>query len=303
MLRALLVSIAVVLVLSCLTTPLVYSAILSVDPATRWPYSRVFDRVILFWSIMGIVKYRKELRLDALRPYFAADPLSGSAWRDVGIGTCLTLVTSLLALYLIVGDEMGRLRWHDQPFSYFFIKSLKVIPAAFIIALIEESFFRVLFLQKLKEKFPLWLAIALCSLLYGTVHFFSPDRSYQYPGWSPTIGFQYLMVLIDQLFSPGVLDGILGLTFAGVVLCLAIERTRSIFFCVGLHAGWIMGIKSAFFSTRINDGFSFPEGVGRRYFLVAEPAGWAAMGVVLILVLWFSRTITTKLPSRLVERD
>jgi hypothetical protein len=51
-----------------------------------------------------------------------------------------------------------------------------------------------------------------------------------------------------------------------------------------MHAGWIIVMKMSFFSTVVVPGAQFIDGIGRRYFLVAEPITWVSVLVVLFLV-------------------
>jgi hypothetical protein len=101
-----------------------------------------------------------------------------------------------------------------------------------------------------------------------------------------TIGFEYLAAVFDRLLLPGVLPAFFGLFLVGVVLCIVIWRTRSLLLCLGLHAGWVIAIKLASFSTVKTANFAYAEGVGRRYFLVAEPLAWVSIVLVGVIVLW-----------------
>ncbi|HEX9443395.1 MAG TPA: CPBP family glutamic-type intramembrane protease [Candidatus Binatia bacterium] len=46
------------------------------------------------------------------------------------------------------------------------------------------------------------------------------------------------------LNPPAILPGLVGLFLIGLVLSYALLRTRSLYLSIGLHAGWVFGIKT-----------------------------------------------------------
>jgi len=63
-----------------------------------------------------------------------------------------------------------------------------------------------------------------------------------------------------------------------------IQRTHSLFLCVGLHAGWVTGIKMVKYSTVVSPGIYIPPGPGSRYFLLTQPVAWLSILAVFLLV-------------------
>lgn len=278
--------IALILVLSvltsaCVVTPLLYSALLQIFGQEFWPYSRVFNRVVLALFLVGLFSMRKRLRLDLLKPYFVAH-----SWRrrlaDLSLGFLLTIAVSTPLLFLIVGN--GQLAWANHGWMYLSEKFFKTLPAALVTGVIEESIFRVLLLQGLLVYFRLIPAVLCASLIYGWVHFITPDNSYILSQYSPIDGLLYFAHVVSRSLSSSLLPAIAGLTLVGVALNFALLRTRSVFLGIGMHAGWIIVVKMSFFSTVVVPGAQFIDGIGRRYFLVAEPITWVSVLLVLFLV-------------------
>ncbi|RMG44410.1 MAG: CPBP family intramembrane metalloprotease [Candidatus Dadabacteria bacterium] len=281
MIRALIILIVLSVLISCIITPPIYSALTLLFAAPPWPYSRVFDRVILLVAIILIWFLRKELNLKSVEPFFnAASKRSAAAFITTGV--LISFGTAMLFASLLVGDKIT---WQLKEPAYYYSRLLKLVPAAFIIALIEESFFRALLYQKIKEISSLIPALLISSFIYAVVHFLTPDKSFTYSGYSLFVGFEYLGVVLKRLTLAGVPQGIIGLMLVGIVLCVALERTKNIYFSIGLHAGWIMAVKGIYYFTATVPGAVFLSGPGRRYYLVTEPLGWLSVAVVFLIVL------------------
>ena len=284
MLRALLFLIVGTFVFSALLTPPIHSAILVLLPDFGHPFSRVFDRVAMLVAAILLFVQRRAFALDQAVQLFKATPLR----RAAGIVAALALVaclSSLCILPLVVG---GKLVWSDKDTSYYLYKMLKVIPAALLISIIEESFFRVVLLFHLQRIWNTTWAVLGSSALYAVVHFITPAKSFSYTEFDPFAGFVYLVEVAKRLFMPGVLPAFCGLFILGVVLALLMLRTRSIYVCLGLHAGWVMALKAAHYATEVAPGVVDFGGAGRRYFLVADPVIWLLIVCVGLFVAWLA---------------
>lgn len=286
MLRAILILAVGTLTASALTTPLVWEGLrLLVDPVP-WPFSRVFDRVAMFWVVVFLWFLRKDFRLAAVW-----EQLKALTWvrrlQVVSGGAALSFITAFPIVILVVAE--GTLVWTEESLSYVLYKGAKAIGAAIVISLLEESFFRVLLYQHFKKHLRLFSAVLAVSAVYAVVHFIAPLKSYQYPGYSLFLGFEYLGLVIERVLMPELLPAVFGLVLVGATLCYAIEYSRSVYVCIGLHAGWVLAVKLAFYATDVAPGVEFASGVGRRYFLVAEPVAWLSVLLVL-LVVWLAKS-------------
>ena len=288
MLRALLILVLGSTLAACVVTPLVYSLLISLLDEVPWPYSRVFDRVALVMLIVLGYRLRKDLRLATLWPYYR-DWRARGEFRRLWGGALLSTSTAMLAMPFVVLS--GWLIWHPhRTTGELLLIALGVIPAAIVISVIEESFFRVLVFGKLREVAPTFLAALASSLFYAVLHFVSPDKSFEYTGWSPTIGFEYFGAVLERFSQPGVSFGIVGLTLVGLVLCFALRRTGSLGLCFGLHAGWVLAAKMTMKIARRAPDVEFPTGAGRRNFLVTRPEAWGSVLLcLLVLWLWYRR--------------
>lgn len=276
---------------SAFLTPAVFSACLALFPTFPWPFSRVYDRVAMLVAALLIFFYRKEFQLREVRE-LAARELNGAGAVRVFYPFILALVTSVALLPLFVDGQ--RVMWNVQDSSYYFMKAGKVLAGALLVGVIEEVFFRFLLLKTLIARFSFLTSAFLSSVLYASVHFIRPDKSWEYPGFGLTVGLDYLIAVVRQILEGEVLFPWIGLLVVGLVLCTVVHRTKSIAVCIGLHAGWIAAVKVATFSTSFSDAFRQQMGGGGRFFLVSQPFSWLAVLAVGLLVLRLAKPLNDR---------
>lgn len=282
MLATVLLLVCGILILSAALTAPVYAAALALWPQFSYPFSRVFDRVAMLVAIVMIVALRRRFDLAPLRTLYRFGD-----WRTrllhVLIGILLTTGSVLIVLPVIVAE--GRVNWLNIESAELLRKILKALGTGLVVSIIEETFFRGLLFQALKARLAVAGALLLSSALYAAAHFIAPVKTYVYPGFGFMVGFDYLAQIFGRFGMPGVLSGILGLALVGAVLCLVLHRSGSIFLCIGMHAGWVVGMKLALAVTSVGDAAAVDPmaGLGRRYFLVAEPLTWLSIVMVGVL--------------------
>jgi hypothetical protein len=280
MLKVLAIILSLTIILSAILAPAVFSLLAAVWPSFPWPYSRVFDRVILIVLLLLVAWRRKQLALPRLK--FNPRPYLRTHGRIILLGAAVSTVGSIIALYASV--EAGLLAWLSPSIGLALKKTALALLTAGIVSVLEELVFRAVMYRTLAMQFGHWPAAALSSLLYATVHFIAPDKSFVYPGWSPFVGFEYLGMILADLGSDGVVQGVFGLFLVGLVLCESVRRSGGIALAIGLHAGWILALKVSLFLTEVPAGVNFAQGLGRHYFFVAQPATWISLLVVWMLV-------------------
>lgn len=267
---------------ACFITPVLYSLF-----TFPWPFSRVFDRVLLAGLVVYLIIRRK--RLKQLFSAGKKVPLKVSLVdaRVVLLGALLTFIPALIAIPTAT-NGMLELKTFDA--EYWLSLVPKLLLTALTVSILEELVFRALLFKGLAIRFGTFIGMIVSSLVYAVVHFLTPVKTYQYPGWSPFVGVEYLGLVFQRLAEPGITRGFLGLFLVGFVLAFAYLK-RGLPLCIGLHAGWILAVKVAFYATNEIPGVSFVTGLGRRYFLVGEPLVWGITGLTLAVI------FLVKLPS------
>jgi membrane protease YdiL (CAAX protease family) len=273
------------LLISCLVAPGVYWGILSSFDTQPWPYSRVFDRVILV--VLVVLLYRKRREFNLSKIFGIINPKGH--WRLFALGLALSVGASALMLPFFIFS--GDLSWNIREVSHYLTRVPKVLLGAIITAFLEEFIFRGILFGELRNKLKQHWAILVTTLIYAMVHFIAPNKGWEFPGYSLTVGFEYLGVVVSGILNPQHFLPFIGLCFVGLVLIRAYVVTGSLVLSVGLHAGWILAVKSVFHLTALSP--EVPSGLSplaTRYFLVSSPvAGGSVLLVGLIISFIFRK--------------
>ena len=115
--------------------------------------------------------------------------------------------------------------------------------SAAVVAVIEEVLFRGVLFGALRRAADWRAALAVTSLIYALVHFFGAPPSPSPITWSSGLAILPAMlagfVRIDEL-----VPACFTLFLAGTVLALSVQRTGGLGFAIGLHAGWVLWVRS-----------------------------------------------------------
>ncbi|HLN86917.1 MAG TPA: CPBP family intramembrane glutamic endopeptidase [Candidatus Limnocylindrales bacterium] len=246
--RRLIFFLLAVLALTCVISPWLAAGAAWI--ATGWPnlisepipFSRIFNRAFM---ISGILLFVFGWRL-----------LAGAQWKqllvmkfrlacgDLGtglglaIGSMVVLATAMTASHVF--EPFFRLSLAE---SFGIIAS--AVSAGIFAGALEEVFFRGLLFKGLYDAGRPLRAYLLVNLFYSLLHFVRPGQAYFLAGFEPLAGFRHLFKTFAPFLNPlAILPGIFGLFLIGVVLSYALLRTGKLYLSIGLHAGWIIALKS-----------------------------------------------------------
>lgn len=259
--------------LACVAAPAVHAALLAGVDGFTVPYSRVFNRVALVFGLMLLWFLRRGLDASLVAAAWRRE-----GWRERGMqvatGFVPALGLALLALPLVVSG--GEVRWSPEPLSVNAVRIARGVPGALLASGLEEAFFRVMLFGGLAVRSPAALAAIVSSAFYAGIHFLAPRHDFVWPGWSPTVGFEYFADVLHAFVRPGLLPALAGLFFIGLALCAVYRRNGSFALCVGLHAGWFMAAKAGVHLLQIVPGSAALD-VGKRVVLLGSPWTWLAI--------------------------
>ena len=208
MLRSSLILLFGTFLLSSILTPPIYSAFITIWPEFPWPFSRVYDRVAMVCVLILVIIERKNFDLRMVKDYFKfREPPLALCLFALGLVLCFS--SSMFVLPEIV--ESGFLAWDPVELQGAYFRLLREFPAALLIALLEETFFRVLLFQSLTGKWSPGIAAVFTSGIYGLVHFITPVKDWVYPGYSPLVGFYYIEAVLQRTLVPSVYLAFIGL--------------------------------------------------------------------------------------------
>lgn len=246
--QRLLIFVLLVLALTALVSPWAATAWDLISGATaatpdRVPFPRFFNR---FFMICGIILFfvcRPLLKIESPAQLGLAPRTR--AVRDVAIGLCLALGSMLLLGFVMsvakVYEPFFRLSFGEAVADY-----VNAILAGFTVGFLEEIFFRGIIFRGLLEDWKPLPAFVGANLFYSALHFIKPGQEYFLSGNDPWAGFRHLIYTFAPFLAPAeIAPGMIGLLLIGIVLSYAFFRTGTLYLAIGLHAGWIISIKTA----------------------------------------------------------
>lgn len=239
------------------------------DPTTgSYDFGRVFRRLFMVTTLAVVVLARRWLgrvpmmgtRRGDGRAVFLASGLGA------GVVSWLVFVTLLAAL--------GRRSLGLTDLEGWVGGVAAAVPAALLVGLVEEWALRGYLLGGLRREWPVVAAVLATSALYSLLHFLKAPVRVE-PGFDPWVGAVTLGEHFRALAGPGVPAGFVGLLLVGVVLSYAYLWTRSLWFAVGLHAGWVFMMQTERYFV------NGPTGQRAMYGEGGLLAGWLGWGFLL----------------------
>lgn len=253
-----------------------------------YDFGRIMHRIMLAVAVIMICIYRKPLKISS----FATVGIKHTQgwWRQLQMGFYVS--TGIFVLYIAFQWVVGIKVWEIEVKSAgdLFLQLIKILMIAGVVGCIEELFFRGFIFQSLLTDMRAVSAIGISSLFYSLLHFFRTKLLVS-SGFQPIVGF----VVTFQSFKNSIVNiasifpSVIGLFLVGVVLSYACLRTKSLYFSIGLHAGWVFLIKA-------NRLFFDHVGMKPIWFfgdskIVTGALGWGLLIITLILV-----RIVTRVP-------
>ncbi|MSP41704.1 MAG: CPBP family intramembrane metalloprotease [Deltaproteobacteria bacterium] len=255
--------------------------------AERVPFPRIFNRAFMISGIVLFIFCRRQFDSAQLKRLCIAGWSRGC--RDLGTGLALALGSMVLLAALMTFSAV---------YTPFFRVSLgqglgtvaRAVSAGIFAGGLEEVFFRGLLFKGIHDAGHPLRAFLGVNLFFSALHFVRPGQSYFLDSLDPFAGFRHLLTTFAPFGEPlAILPGLLGLWLIGIVLSYALIRSSKIYLSIGLHAGWIVGLKSlrVFGDFRRADlgwlyGASDPK-------IVSGAATFVGVFVVGILVHWITR--------------
>lgn len=256
--------------------PAGYALLQALDPDTRWPFSRVFDRFAMAAALTALLAFRSRTGWRELAPLLARGRLVTRAGA-LGAG----FVAALLAIGAgtVWAFAAGWLGPPEVPIELASARSAKTLLGALVPATIEEVFFRGLLLGSLAARLRWPTAAALSSLVYAAVHLLASDSSYRVRGFEPAAGFAYLGHVLSRQLEPAALAPLVGLLLAGLVLAQVVRLSGSLYLAIGLHAAWAGSFQILRRASSVLVEMPGDSYLATHHYLVGTPWAWAAVAL------------------------
>jgi membrane protease YdiL (CAAX protease family) len=241
--RTIMLYIVGVFITAALLAPLIYLLVHSIPHAPPWllgqPFSQYFTRIALVLAVLSLFPLAKHLgftQLHQIGLLFSAGQLRFFFWGILGGVTSLSFIT-------IVNVICGiRSLSPSITLPIIVTKTASTIASAITISLIEELIFRGLFFHAVKKAWNWIFAMVVSSIIFAALHYIDTKYNPSLIEWYT--GIEALPKILSPLARPSVIvPGMLNLFLAGCILCYAVHHTKSLWFPIGIHAGWIIAIK------------------------------------------------------------
>ena len=243
----------------------------------HFPFPRIFDRVVMIALALVLILGAQNLRLVPLLRAGFAKPLANFAITARGL---LVALGVMLVLFLVASLMEG----FPSPGPAARLLPKYVLSAA-VIALLEEAFFRAFLFRGMEGDFGTTGALIVSSAIYALAHLMLAPARFYATTLDLTAGVRTLGLSFSQLSAPlSALPTMIGLFLLGVVLAEAFILTGTVWFSVGLHAGFVIGAKlwpKMMVTSRGLPGWL--AGWGRQP-LISGAAAWVAALAVLLLM-------------------
>jgi len=240
----------------------------------NFPFPRIFDRTIMvtLFAILGLFARRLKL-IDYLRRGFRTARIG--VWQALsGLALAAGAMGVLFVLAALSGSNLRG--------SVIIASVLHYMPAAILIAVIEESFFRAFLLSGIEGDLGSSQALLISSAIFAMVHVIRSPARFYLMRFEPLAGAKALAAYGQRMIHPEVGPTLLGLFLLGLVLGEAFVVTRKAYCSLGLHVGFVLGAKT----WRLAVGGAIPRwlaGPGSVP-LITGPAAWVISAIMLMML-------------------
>ncbi len=242
------IGVMAVVLLSAFLAPLVKWFFLLFSPycavcssLSEYELHRVLSRIFMIGIFLFLFLFRKLLFVG--KGLFAPVYFQSGAGKWFLIGFALGVATLALQVLLAVIFDARSVNVAGFEWGRFAQKALKAFFSASLIGVIEEFIFRGVLYGKINRARSFWMALLISSLIYSTAHFFRPKDIAPIDNLTIWSGFVVLGQILTPFAEPDFIYEAVGLFLVGVCLVFAYRYSKSLYFAIGLHAGWVFVIK------------------------------------------------------------
>ncbi len=253
------------------------------------PFHRYLNRCLLLAALAGLWPLAPAFQLTNARAM-------GLAWtpgsrRMLGLGLAAGFGSLLGAAFLMALAGVRTFNFSHAP-QVLLELAVNATLSAVAVAVLEELFFRGVVFGALRQSLSVPAALVASSVIYSALHVLARVEHAGPVGW--TSGLSLLPAMLAGITSPDNLAPA-GLTLAvgGAALALAYQRTGSLWFAIGLHAGWVFWLKV--FKTVTSPGAS----AGGAFWGTEKLLdGWLAFLVMAVLLVGVARLPQPQPPEK-----
>ena len=204
-------------------------------------FESVAGRCVMLFILLG---FFPALKLSGIRHVRELGFVPGIRGRRLLLRGFLLGLLSLGGVFILGWASGAYVIQVDDKFKSFY-KVVEIFAGALLLAFFEETLVRGFLFGSLRKSLGLWSAALVTSFIFMIVHFARPELpiSPVYGSWDS--GLQ----MIPHMFYGGhdpnhYFPHMLTLFLMGLVLCLYFDSYRHIGMVIGMHAGWVVAMRS-----------------------------------------------------------
>jgi len=263
--------------------PVAWMAVFSNAPALSFlnfleshdDFHRYFNRCLMLLALIGLGLLWRVTKIKSWAELGWTDFPRAKNHISIGLLIGLTSLMAIAALGFIFEAREFR---QAHPLGEWGKHWLNTFGAAIAVSVLEETLFRgMLFGLLRRDMHWRWAAVA-STLLFASVHFIDQRPYISEITWST--GFTAFPQFIhDFANDPHWPAYAVNLLLAGLILAGAFQRTGNLFIAIGIHAGWIIALKTnSFISAPVNSHVFWGDN--------KTSDGWAATPLLAVMA-WY----------------
>ena len=238
-------------------------------------FHRYFNRCLMLLALVGLGLLWRVTKIKSWAELGWTDFPKAKNHISIGLLIGLASLMAIAALGLIFEAREFR---HAHPLEEWGKHWLNTLGAAIAVGVLEETLFRGMLFGLLRRDMNWrWAAVA-SALLFASVHFIDQRPNISEITWST--GFTAFPQFIhDFAHDPHWPAYAVNLFLAGLILAGAFQLTGNLFIAIGIHAGWIIALKTnSFISSPVNTHVFWGDN--------KTSDGWAATPLLAVMA-WY----------------
>jgi membrane protease YdiL (CAAX protease family) len=224
--------------------------------AFDWKFERIYNRLVMIFSLAALFFAVRAKKFDFPKESIRWDKKISLQLFAFGFLWGMLLLVAIVVIKFLLGIIEWRMA--EETLGFWLERIGMSLLAAMVIGIIEEIFFRgfcfVTVLKRTKQN--LLVTILIVNIFYAILHYVQGKKPFIGPEPSIIDGLKLMAAPFMSLadWQP-ILPGIVGLFIYGVILSYVYLKTRSLYPCIGIHAGCVFFLKvdgALFFHHAVN---------------------------------------------------
>ena len=251
---AILIYIIGVFIGAAIISPIVWMGVFSDIPLLSFlnfleshdDFHRYYNRCLMLLALSGLCILWRVTHIKSWKELGWAKPSGNEPIIAQGILIGLASVTAIAALSIIFDAREFR---PDAQLTTWINHWINTLLAAILVGIIEETLFRGMLFSLLRRDMDWRMAAMISAIIFASVHFIDQRPSVTEISWMS--GFTAFPEFIhDFANDPFWIAHYANLVLAGFILAAVTQRTGNLYCAIGVHAGWIIAIKTNGFLTK-----------------------------------------------------